>query len=483
MSRIIATLTTVVLLLSVTSARADVITDWNTNALDVLKAANVLGNPWSRAMAMVHVAMADAVITVQNALHALRRRQRPPRPTRRPKPRQWRRRDGADRAAAGPEGAHRRGLRSDPDAIPRAREERRGDDRRAGGRRGARGSRERQLALPDTYRPLTTPGVWIPTTPPIAAQYARARPWPSTGPTSCVRARRRRSIRAVRARLQRDQGPWRGAQHAAHAEQTDAVKFWTQSNFTESWFQAAGRRQWRKQAGLADSARLFAIVAMAAANSFIVDWDAKFHYNFWRPVTAIRNGDNDGNDATERDAGWTPFNATPMHPEYPSQASILAGVGAAVRIALAPDAADPLTIVDSADPKTTRLRQTPPACRGAAPGADLGRRALSHVAGSKRPDGPQGLRAPAEQRLVRRRADGGMSMKVPRAFCRSRASGAGLRRWQRSAIHAPRGGRAARGAAGGHVAQEAAALCPLADPGDQAALDSSPRHAVQKLVL
>ena len=57
------------------------------------------------------------------------------------------------------------------------------------------------------------------------------------------------------------------------------------------------------------------------ANTFINDWDAKFTYNFWRPVTAIRNGDIDGNDATERDAGWTPLNETPMHPEYPSQAT------------------------------------------------------------------------------------------------------------------------------------------------------------------
>ena len=56
---------------------------------------------------------------------------------------------------------------------------------------------------------------------------------------------------------------------------------------------------------------------MGMANTFINDWDAKFTYNFWRPVTAIRNGDKDGNDATERDAGWTPSNATPMHPEYP----------------------------------------------------------------------------------------------------------------------------------------------------------------------
>jgi hypothetical protein len=46
-------------------------------------------------------------------------------------------------------------------------------------------------------------------------------------------------------------------------------------------------------------------------------FDAKYHYGFWRPITAIRHGDNDGNRATERDATWQPIADTPMHPEYP----------------------------------------------------------------------------------------------------------------------------------------------------------------------
>jgi len=53
-------------------------------------------------------------------------------------------------------------------------------------------------------------------------------------------------------------------------------------------------------------------------------FEAKYHYNFWRPVTAIRNGDLDSNDATERDASWTPFIETPMHPEYPCAHCIVA---------------------------------------------------------------------------------------------------------------------------------------------------------------
>ena len=112
--------------------------------------------------------------------------------------------------------------------------------------------------------------------------------------------------------------------------QSDAVRFWTQSNFGPAWNDAARQLSAAKGLSLADNARLFALLTMAIADTFILDWDAKFHYNFWRPVTAIRNGDMDGNDATERDASWTPLNATPMHPEYPSQAAIQCGAAAAI---------------------------------------------------------------------------------------------------------------------------------------------------------
>jgi len=98
------------------------------------------------------------------------------------------------------------------------------------------------------------------------------------------------------------------------------------------------------------------LLNMAMANTFINDWDAKFTYNFWRPVTAIRNGDMDDNDATERDAGWTPSNATPMHPEYPSQAAIVAGASARVLELVVPSAQSvPVTATDLDDP--TKKRQ------------------------------------------------------------------------------------------------------------------------------
>ena len=86
-----------------------------------------------------------------------------------------------------------------------------------------------------------------------------------------------------------------------------------------------------------------------------MNWDAKYHYNFWRPITAIRNGDQDGNEATERDAAWTSFNPTPMHPEYPSQATINATVSLAVlESVFGPLKSTPITITDVRDAKRTR---------------------------------------------------------------------------------------------------------------------------------
>jgi hypothetical protein len=74
------------------------------------------------------------------------------------------------------------------------------------------------------------------------------------------------------------------------------------------------------------AARFEALGIAAITNALIATWDSKFQYMFWRPVTAIRGGDTDGNPYTEADAEWTPFIVTPTHPEYFSAHS---AVGAA----------------------------------------------------------------------------------------------------------------------------------------------------------
>jgi hypothetical protein len=69
---------------------------------------------------------------------------------------------------------------------------------------------------------------------------------------------------------------------------------------------------------LSENARLFALVNIAMADAAIACWDAKYHYVFWRPITAIALADTDGNPATMPEPGWTPLIVTPNFPEYPS---------------------------------------------------------------------------------------------------------------------------------------------------------------------
>ena len=72
-----------------------------------------------------------------------------------------------------------------------------------------------------------------------------------------------------------------------------------------------------KDMDIVDCARLFALTSMAANDALIAVFDAKYTYNLWRPVTAIRNADQTNNSSTPRDASWRPLGDTPMHPEYP----------------------------------------------------------------------------------------------------------------------------------------------------------------------
>jgi len=82
-----------------------------------------------------------------------------------------------------------------------------------------------------------------------------------------------------------------------------------------------------KQKSLVEQARVFALMNMAASDAFIVGWRDKYQILFWRPETAIRNAESDGNDSTSADATWegliSPF---PAHPEYPSGHALFTGV-------------------------------------------------------------------------------------------------------------------------------------------------------------
>jgi membrane-associated phospholipid phosphatase len=81
---------------------------------------------------------------------------------------------------------------------------------------------------------------------------------------------------------------------------------------------------------LTETARLFALLNIAMADAAICAWDAKYTYNFWRPVTAIRNGDADGNSATIADPTWNSFIVTPPFPDYVSGHSTFSGAASTV---------------------------------------------------------------------------------------------------------------------------------------------------------
>lgn len=101
------------------------------------------------------------------------------------------------------------------------------------------------------------------------------------------------------------------------AQQTEIGRFWTDNPAAQ--YSRALRGLIESQ-GLdtADAARLGAMSFVAAADSATACWSAKYHYFFWRPLTAIRNAGTDGNPDTVADPNWMPLDVTPQHPEYPA---------------------------------------------------------------------------------------------------------------------------------------------------------------------
>ena len=120
------------------------------------------------------------------------------------------------------------------------------------------------------------------------------------------------------------------------ADQTNYAKFWYE--FSEiGWNRMARIIATEQQLDLHTSARLFALLNMAMADSYTAGWDSKFHYNFWRPYTAIRAAANDGNPSTEPDTTWEPLEPTPPVPDYPSTHSVLGKAAATVLAAVIGD--------------------------------------------------------------------------------------------------------------------------------------------------
>ena len=177
----------------------------------------------------------------------------------------------------------------------------------------------------NTYRPHTTPGVYVPTMFPAVPHWGKRKTWVMTSPdqfrpgpppslTSDTWKRDFEEIKAI------------GGKESTRrtAEQTAIAKFWEATAPAVYWpvarsvASAPGR-------DVIENARLFAAAAVAMDDALVAVFDAKYAYNFWRPVTAIRNADGDA-----RDPNWLPFIDTPMHPEYPCAHCIVSGALGAV---------------------------------------------------------------------------------------------------------------------------------------------------------
>jgi hypothetical protein len=107
-------------------------------------------------------------------------------------------------------------------------------------------------------------------------------------------------------------------------EQTDMAYFFADNAFLY-WNRALQGIANTYLDNMGDSARLFALCNLAVADAAITCWDSKLYYNFWRPITAIQEGNNDFNPSTEGDPDWRPLIVTPNYPDYTSGANSLNG--------------------------------------------------------------------------------------------------------------------------------------------------------------
>ena len=332
-------------LIASSAAQADAICDWNTKAGEIVVSAKMGPPPANRALAIVNTAVYEAVntITRRYPVGALKLEAAP----------------GAsiDAAiAAANRTALAKLLPSQQSAIDNAYQAALskvvdGTAKASGIAVGEQAAAavlamraDDGAAAGEAYRPQTAAGVYVPTVIPAAPHWAQRKPWLMTGPTqfrpgpppaltSQLWARDYNEIKALGGK----------SNSRRTAEQTQIASFWEATlppvfnGLVLSVADVPSRE-------VTQNARLFAAVAQAADDALLAVFDAKYHYNFWRPVTAIRNGDLDGNDATERDASWTPFIETPMHPEYPcAHCTVAAAVGTVLQAEIGTDAIPTLT--------------------------------------------------------------------------------------------------------------------------------------------
>jgi hypothetical protein len=184
----------------------------------------------------------------------------------------------------------------------------------------ARAGDGRDAVVP--YTPGSGPGVWIPTPPAFASasgpEVASVEPWTLKTPSQ-FRVKPPPDLTSEKWALDYNEVKALGAATGSSRtpEQTDIGRFWSESTLPQ-WDRAWRGISIAQGLSMNDKARFFAVLASTASDAMIACWDSKYTYNFWRPVTAIRAGDTDGNPDTQPDPNWFPLVVTPPHPEYPS---------------------------------------------------------------------------------------------------------------------------------------------------------------------
>ena len=343
------------LALSATAARSDVIMDWNAKADALAAEKQLLNAANARGQAMLHIAMFEAV-------NAIDRRYAP-----------YKLSLSADRAAsreaAAASAAYDVLLALHPDKKADL------DATLAGSLAGITENEAKSKGIelgkqaaagiialrtndgsntPEDYRPATTAGVYVPTTTPIESTSSKIKPFAMTSasqfraapPPALTSETWTRDLNEIR-----EIGSNTSARRSA--EQTTIARFWFFTGprtYNTIVRQIASNRKM----DLVDCARLYALTSIAGADAFIAVFEAKYAYNFWRPVTAIRNADLTSNPATPREASWQPLGVTPMHPEYPCAHCITASAVATVLQHVVGNEIDEITLTSPTAAGVTR---------------------------------------------------------------------------------------------------------------------------------
>ena len=307
------------------SASADVVQDWN---VQLLRVPSPVGPPQARLLAIMHVAMHDAINSITGEYETYGPAINAP--------------FGASPVAAGAAAAHLvlttlvpanmipnpnfdAALESSLADIP--------EPERTLGVSVGRDAARNILALRKDdgfttvvpYTPGSGPGVWVPTPPAFAPAllpgFGKVLPFAvhrndqfrPDGPPSLTSEEYAADVNEVQ-KVGDVNGETLG--HRTHAQSATA-RFWL-GNSIPIFQQLARKMSADRGLGLSANARFFALLSIAGMDAYVAAWDAKFAYNFWRPVTAIRQADGDGNPATIGDSTWLPLGPTPPFPDYVS---------------------------------------------------------------------------------------------------------------------------------------------------------------------